>query len=669
MTIAPDIVFATGNASYQSALTSNTSGSFVVNGDVSGTGTLAVKKTTTFNGAVSVGNGTVSLPDNSAITVTFNGAVTLGDNGQIYKYANQSTVAAGAGATLTGTGRIVYHRVNTFDNSIKSLVQNSNWRGTLEWRGENASNVLAFEKINLASWGNAGSKVCLNGVSGFLDYSAANGNIAEVAGLEIGELGFTLNNKLSNNDFYFSAALSGTGPLVVGTSSDSDSKYPLYVFTGDATAFTGALTVTNIVDGCYAPMVIFKPVSAANTSTRVHAAVVVQNGASVRAASTWRAQGGFVIDGTMDNSGGTLVGSVSGASTGLITYTAAPALAPSLSANYLGTVRLGWNYSGIAISNYGTANSTIALGNMSGFIAEGNSSTKIPESVVVDGTVVINNGWPVSSVGWTDNKCYKFTKLRVNTNKTFTLASSQGTSWFDYAFAQVAIDTLDATQAGAFTVGKQFRVKIGAVDFASEPASGRCLIALTLADDGKLYNSAGDEVTVGGSNYIDVTVNGAASETKLELKAGGLYVKTESEWGTPEEIAEIGENTTAAEEFGITGDLAGAKAKDLATWATAYEVSVDDVKAASAGGTLATAFLLNCANNAATVAAATEVAEDAIKITAITIVDGVPQMTYAGEYGNGEVVLQGSANIGASASWHDGKQSGDRFFKTVLRLK
>ena len=38
-------------------------------------------------------------------------------------------------------------------------------------------------------------------------------------------------------------------------------------------------------------------------------------------------------------------------------------------------------------------------------------------------------------------------------------------------------------------------------------------------------------------------------------------------------------------------------------------------------------------------------------------------------YGNGRVVLQGSATIGASASWHDGKQTTDRFFKTVLRFK
>ena len=48
---------------------------------------------------------------------------------------------------------------------------------------------------------------------------------------------------------------------------------------------------------------------------------------------------------------------------------------------------------------------------------------------------------------------------------------------------------------------------------------------------------------------------------------------------------------------------------------------------------------------------------------------GNPVLTYPATYGNGEVVLQGSANIGASASWHDGRQSGDRFFKTILRLK
>ena len=65
----------------------------------------------------------------------------------------------------------------------------------------------------------------------------------------------------------------------------------------------------------------------------------------------------------------------------------------------------------------------------------------------------------------------------------------------------------------------------------------------------------------------------------------------------------------------------------------------------------------------------TEEAEEAIEITAITIVNGVPQLTYPATYGNGQVVLQGSATIGSTASWHDGKQSTDRFFRTTLKLK
>ena len=106
-------------------------------------------------------------------------------------------------------------------------------------------------------------------------------------------------------------------------------------------------------------------------------------------------------------------------------------------------------------------------------------------------------------------------------------------------------------------------------------------------------------------------------------------------------------------------------AKELADWAKGTgNVDFDDK-----GEIIKDAFLLNCANTAAAVAVATPVAEAAIKITAITIVDGVPQLTYPSTYGNGQVVIQGSATIGSTASWHDGKQSTDRFFRTTLKLK
>ena len=68
-------------------------------------------------------------------------------------------------------------------------------------------------------------------------------------------------------------------------------------------------------------------------------------------------------------------------------------------------------------------------------------------------------------------------------------------------------------------------------------------------------------------------------------------------------------------------------------------------------------------------AAQASVAEEAIKITAITFdSEGNPVLTCPEAYGNGQVVIKGSVDIGASASWHN-KTAGDRFFKTVLELK
>ena len=123
---------------------------------------------------------------------------------------------------------------------------------------------------------------------------------------------------------------------------------------------------------------------------------------------------------------------------------------------------------------------------------------------------------------------------------------------------------------------------------------------------------------------------------------------------------------TASEAFEISGDLANVNAKELADWAK----GAGNVDFGDKGEIITDAFLLNCANTAAAVTAATPVAEAAIKITAITFDEyGVPQLTHPATYGNGQVVLQGSATIGSTASWHDGKQSTDRFFRTTLKLK
>ena len=158
------------------------------------------------------------------------------------------------------------------------------------------------------------------------------------------------------------------------------------------------------------------------------------------------------------------------------------------------------------------------------------------------------------------------------------------------------------------------------------------------------FTAAEDGEQIDSSTLVEGDVNYYAHWTPLV-----------ADW--PEDTSTVA-GQTAGEAFEITGDLANVNAKTLADWAK----GAGNVAYGDRGDIIPDAFLLDCANTAAAVAA-----KDAIKITAITIVNGVPQLTYPATYGNGQVVLQGSANIGASASWHDGKQANDRFFKTVLK--
>ena len=147
------------------------------------------------------------------------------------------------------------------------------------------------------------------------------------------------------------------------------------------------------------------------------------------------------------------------------------------------------------------------------------------------------------------------------------------------------------------------------------------------------------------------------------------YVEPGSEpAGWPADTSEVAAQT-AEEAFGITeGPLTNVNAKALADGAK--DPAKGNVGYAEMGSIIPEAFLLDCANNVAAVEEATEVAEEAIKITAITFdSEGNPVLTCPETYGNGTVVLQGRADLGSSSAWHDGKQTGDRFFRTELRLR
>jgi len=185
--------------------------------------------------------------------------------------------------------------------------------------------------------------------------------------------------------------------------------------------------------------------------------------------------------------------------------------------------------------------------------------------------------------------------------------------------------------------------------------------------------------TIGANAFCDTALatvyvsKGDTARVKTLVEGTGYagavaYVESgdePTEW--PEDTSTIA-SQTAAEAFGITeGPLTNVNAKVLADWAK--DSAKGNVSYAEIGSIIPDAFLLNCANNAAAVEAAEAVAEEAIKITAITFdSEGNPVLTCPEAYGNGQVVIKGSVEIGASASWHD-KTDGDRFFKTVLELK
>ena len=223
------------------------------------------------------------------------------------------------------------------------------------------------------------------------------------------------------------------------------------------------------------------------------------------------------------------------------------------------------------------------------------------------------------------------------------------------AFAGYATLTNVTLQSGVVTIGEAAFSNATAFATITIPSSVTAIGANAFCDTAlaTVYVAKGDKARVKalveGAGYLEAA-------TYVELG------DEPTDWPeTPSSVA----GQTASEAFGVTGELANAKADDLATWAKAKGVDFSDKD-----DIIPDAFLLNCANTAAAVEEATEDAEEAIAITEITIDEnGVPQLTYPAEYGNGQVVVQGSATLGGQDSWHDGKQPGDFFFRTVLRLK
>lgn len=630
------------------------SGSFVLNGSVTGTNKFQLLADTTFNGAV-------TLPDGAILSVGRSGTA--------------ATATFGNGSSLSGTGTVALWS-NGYDArnytgfaSIKTKLTDSQWTGVCELSG-------TMTYIDFSGFGHSGSTVRANGLSGYLNFSA--GNTTKIAtgikALDIGSSGFTMNNKFSSGaacSYDFDAALTGSGTLTFGTQHTNDgTTKSFYTFNGDVSEFTG---IVQFGSQSYRPIVVFKASGDVVPEPTDWGQIMVTSNKSVNVCAAWNSVGGYWIRGTANVSstgslvcgageqkiagdgtiryvaapgsnpelsssdwtgtvvldynpvatpfnpnpygtplsyvelatGRTVVGylndpittklrvngsvtlnngssstqrgfyTVSGtgtfifqsnvgyygetcnytidnlvdwngtmtvdssrasitnivSGTGSVVFNVAPTPVPTIGSDYTGEIELGFNWQNVDLSAYSGDNATLVLGSMTGYFAQNNGgATGIKGKTVVDGTVVIENGWPKSAGNyWTDDRCVKFNTLKVT--GSLALIYAQATGWQNL-WGYVSAVALDGDSTGSITVGNNFLLKVNAVNFATAPSgTGRLVsLALTGANDSEGYSHKGKLYGPNGvaGEAIPVTVGGVATDQKLVYAtvndASGLYL-------------------------------------------------------------------------------------------------------------------------------------------------
>ncbi len=544
ITIDANLAFTNNTAAY--AVTGNDSwlenGTFTVNGAVTGAGLLRTYASTTFNGAVTLNNGTISSQGgqpptfNGAVTltgksgiytyaVTYNGVVTLGDDAVIS--VGSSTQSYGSGFVLNGSGTWIGD-TQLPGNAVQTCLRNNKdnvWAGVCELYNLTVSNNLTPD-----SYANNNSTVRFKGVTtGCLKAGTYT------CGIELAGNGLTISGDYSRN-ITFSGKFSGSGALKVGTVGSSG--FNLYI-TGDYSGFTGGVQFTNASNRNR------RVVFGASSTTSTGSCVVIAQGASltVDSGAVWGPTnlvvlGEITFNGTLNIPAGGIWGS---GNTGNRTIrfndlSKAPNCA-MFAGSWNGTCVLGdpaADGTEIKFYNFGNANSTIELAGVTAGYIGINGNTNVTSKVVLSGNVKLTNGWPTTVQA----------EGSMPTTRLTTLASVGGTgdlelnytgtssSWSSSSKGHIVVNKLDGAYTGDITIGNFWLLEVDAVDFAAAPTTaGSALIGLTVAENGTLYNAAHNAVTASNGKTIDVTVAGAASTEKLVLGYDGLYLAVASVGG------------------------------------------------------------------------------------------------------------------------------------------
>ena len=454
---------------------SQVTGSFIVNGHVSGTGTFTCERGVTFNGDIALEGetaGKVVIKSTSAV----NNAVTLGDNGTLE--VNTDNVTFGAGFSLKGSG--VYASDKLPKAEIKAALQDADdWTGTCYLKGSIAAGAFSFNW-----WGNTNSIVKVDGVSGhggYIGNDAGDSYIAKLRGLVIEGNGVTFNDSFAWTRVYIEAPVSGSGPINVKTKcSKSAGECTRFIFTDDMSGYTGI--INNSIDkdnGVCPSVVVFLGKKSDGTyddlpTPAAYGQMFVTTNANVTLNNTWTNLSGVVINGnvTLPTSAAKLYGAISG--DGKITAKAAPSVIPSWTAeNWTGTYVADYDVTADASFNmnaYGVEGSKFEIATnrtLSGYInnsgAVGSTVTILPE-FVVSGTATFNNGY--------NNKTGVFSRVSGSGTLSFTGKSGNG-----HCYVVSSLENWDGTLTVSSLANYQYtRVDnivsgSGTVSFGYKPSS------------------------------------------------------------------------------------------------------------------------------------------------------------------------------------------------------
>ena len=511
------------DGTHDSFLEETVSGTFTINGTVTGVGYLQVKTSTTFNGNVTLSsnaklhcawtpvfnasliageNSTISFQDGNYRNQTFNGTVSLAA-GSMLTPTSGTCPTFGNSSLLTGSGTFV---LNGFDASdkIKSFIQNSDsWTGTCELKSVNISN------LDFADYGNENSYVGANDLSGTFKGSGVCRIADGIKGLKLAGNGLTVGDWSTSHTYVIAADISGSGPINLNIQSNAGNplnapaSIDKVVFTGGTSDFTGQVKFKNT---SYRPCYIFANESDLESlpTPTDYGQIIVMAGKTVNVGSVWTAPGGFLINGEAD------------------TKSSSAYLSGTVLGN--GTVKVAYTHSSDAlrVPNFGNASAnTFEITGMTGGWISNADATGMPNinaTVKLSGNVTINNGYGADDE--TSNAMI-FKRLTGSGNLSFSFSTSKSYANYTVSTINGAVNA-DNPYTGTITANNKARVVISVVDVDEVPLDGRRLVGIANSNRDRFVNASGTAINNNG--LIDVTVGGAADTAKLYADTDGLYV-------------------------------------------------------------------------------------------------------------------------------------------------